>query len=315
MSDSGSGAELVRIPADVDREDRLLADLTARQVAILAAAAAVLWLAWAVTRSLVPPAVFAGAAIPVVAATVLLALGRRDGLSLDRWLAAALAQARAPRRLIPAPEGVLPPPAWISPALAGQARPLPAPLRLPADAVTPAGTITLAGDGNVAVAAASTVNFTLRTPAEQQALTAALGRWLNSLQHPAQILIRAHRIDLTGMADRIRADAPGLPHPALERAALGHARFLEHLAEGRDLLARQVLIAVREPASGQAARRIADAARALAAAGVAVTPLDGPHAVAVLAACCQPGQPPPAAAGALAGRVITTAAARPGDPA
>jgi hypothetical protein len=166
----------VRIPADVDREDRLLADLTARQVAILAAAAVLLWLAWVATRRLVPPAAFAAAAIPVVAVALMLALGRQDGLSLDRWLAAGLAQARAPRRLVPAPGGVLPPPAWISPAVAGQARPLPTPLRLPADAVTPAGVITLSGGASVALAAASTVNFTLRTSAEQQALTAAFGR-------------------------------------------------------------------------------------------------------------------------------------------
>ncbi len=313
MSHPSPGAEPVRIPADVDREDRVLADLTARQVAILAAAAVALWLAWIATRSLVPPAVFAGTAIPVGAAAVMLALGRRDGLSLDRWLAAGLAQARAPRRLVPAPDGVLPTPAWINPVVAGQARPLPAPLHLPADAVTATGVITLSGDGNVAVAAASTVNFALRTPAEQQALTAAFGRWLNSLQHPAQILIRAHRADLAALAAQIRIAAPGLPHPALERAALGHAGFLEHLAEDRDLLARQVLVAVREPASGQAARRVADASRALAA-GVALTPLDGAQATTVLAACCQPGQPPAAApAGARAGQVITAAPARPGD--
>lgn len=312
MSHPSPGAEPVRIPADVDREDRVLADLTARQVAILAAAAVALWLAWIATRRLVPPAVFAGAAIPVGAAAVMLALGRRDGLSLDRWLAAGLAQARGPRRLVPAPDGVLPTPAWITPAVAGQARPLPAPLHLPADAVTTAGVITVSGDASVALAAASTVNFALRTPAEQQALTGAFGRWLNSLQHPAQILIRAHRADLTALAAQIRHAAPGLPHPALERAALGHAGFLEHLAEDRDLLARQVLIAVREPASGQVARRVADAARALAAAGVALTPLDGAQATTVLAACCQPGQPPAAApAGARAGQVITAASARP----
>jgi hypothetical protein len=291
----------------VDREDRLLGDLTARQVAILAVAAVVVWLAWLATRHLVPPAVFAGAAAPVGVAAVLLALGRRDGLSLDRWLAAGLAQARAPHRLVPAPEGIHPPPTWIASDMAGRARPLPAPLRLPATAITPAGTITLGGEGNVAVAVASTVNFALRTPAEQQALTAAFGRWLNSFQHPAQILIRAHRIDLTGMAAQIRASAPALPHPALERAALGHAEFLEHLAEDRDLLARQVLIAVREPTGGQAARRISDAARALAAAGVALSPLDGSRATAMLAACCTPGQPPPATATAPAGQVITAA--------
>jgi hypothetical protein len=151
------------------------------------------------------------------------------------------------------------------------------------------------------------VNFALRTPAEQQALTAAFGRWLNSLQGPAQILIRAHRIDLTAMAARLREDAPALPHPALERAALGHAAFLGNLADDRDLLARQVLIAVRDPAPERAARRIADASGALAAAGVAVTPLDGPQATAVLAACCNPGQAPPAATPATASQVITAA--------
>jgi hypothetical protein len=297
MRDLDAGPEPVRIPADVDREDRLLADLTARQVALLAAGAAGLWLAWVAARHLTSPAVFAVAAAPAAVAVVMLAVGKRDGLSLDRWLAAALRHASAPRRLVPAPGGVLPPPGWVTRAAAAQARPLPAPLRLPATAITPAGLITLDGGACVAVAAASTVNFALRTPAEQQALTAAFGRWLNSLQHPAQILIRAHRIDLAEMSARIRSAAATLPHPALERAAIGHAAFLDHLAQDRDLLARQVLLAVSEPGPGPAARRIGESARALAAAGLTVSPLHGAQAAAVLAACCNPGQPPPAATG------------------
>ncbi len=309
MTSPDPGPEPVRIPADVDREDRVLANLTARQAAILATAAVVLWLAFTATRHLVPPAAFAGAAAPVAAGAVLLALGRRDGLSLDRWLAAGLRQARAPHRLVPAPEGIHPPPAWADPGLAAQARPLPAPLRLPATAISPRGVISLGGDGAVAIAAASTVNFALRTPAEQQALAAAFGRWLNSLQCPAQILIRAHRIDLSAMAARIQDDAAALPHPALERAALGHAAFLGGLAEDRDLLARQVLIAVREPTAERAVRRITDAARARPAAGVVITPLDGPQAAAVLAACCTPGQPPPATRTGTASQIITAAPA------
>jgi len=178
------------------------------------------------------------------------------------------------------------------------------PLRLPATAIHPSGPVSLAGDGAVAVAAASTVNFALRTPAEQQALTAVFGRWLNSLQQPAQILIRAHRIDLSAMAAELRDNAPALSHPALERAAADHASFLEALAEGRDLLARQVLIAVREPTADRAWRRIGDAARALAAADLAMTPLDGRQTAAVLAACCDPAHTPAAAA---RGHAITAA--------
>jgi hypothetical protein len=273
MADHDPGYGPVRIPADVDRDDKILAELTARQAAILAAAAAGLWLAWTATRHLVPPAVFAVAAAPAALAGVILALGQRDGLSPDRLALAALRHARQPRRLVPAP----------------------------------GGTVTLGGDGYVAVAAASTVNFALRTPAEQHALTAAFGRWLNSLHSPAQILIRAQRVDLSAMAAAVREAAPGLPHPALEAAALDHAGFLGQLAAGRDLLARQVLIAVREPSARAAAATIAAAARALAAAGVTVTVLDGGQAAVVLAGCCDPSRPPARPGAALPGQVITAA--------
>ena len=306
MSYPDAGAEPVRIPADVDREDRLLGDLTARQVAILAVAAASLWLAWLATRTLMPLAAFAGAAAPAALAVVMLALGRRDGLPLDRLAAAALRQARSPRRMVPAPEGVHPPPRWLTRTVTAQALPLPAPLRLPVTAMSTEGPLSL-GDDAVAIAAASTVNFALRTPAEQQALTAAFGRWLNSLQCPVQILVRAHRIDLTEVICSLRGHAPSLPHPALEAAALGHAAFLEDLAASRDLLARQVLIAVREPTPAQAARRIAGAARALAAADVAVGALDGPQAASVLASCCDPACSSPSPSTARRGQVITAA--------
>lgn len=307
VHDPAAGYEPVRIPADVDRDDKILGELTARQAAILAAAAAGLWLAWTATRHLVPPAVFAVAAAPVTLAAVVLAMGRRDGLSLDRLALAALRHGRAPRRLVPAPGGVHPPPPWAGPAAARRAGPLPAPLRLPATAVAADGAISLGGDGYVAIAAASTVNFALRTPAEQQALTAAFGRWLNSLRSPVQILIRAQRVDLTGMAAAVRHAAPALPHPALEAAALAHAGFLGQLAAGRDLLTRQVLIAVREPSAGPAAATAAGAARALAAAGVTVTVLDGAQATAALAACCDPARRPARPGTALAGQVITAA--------
>jgi hypothetical protein len=292
MSELDAGADMVRIPADVDVEDRLIGDLSAHQVAVMAVAGVVVWLAWLATRHLVPPAVFLAGACPAGAVMVVLALGRRDGLSLDRLLAAAMRQARAPRRLVPAPEGIHPPPAWLDPTVTARARPLPSPLRLPATAIGPAGPVSLDDGGAVAVAAASTVNFALRTPAEQQALAAGFGRWLNSLAHPAQILIRAHRADLTAITGTVAAQAPALPHPALEQAALDHAGFLGGLAGDYDLLARQVLISVREPTTELAARRIADTAAALAAAGVAVTALDGAQTTAVLGACCHPGHPP-----------------------
>jgi hypothetical protein len=123
--------------------------------------------------------------------------------------------------------------------------PLPAPLRLPAMGITDDGLIDLGPDGTTALLAASTVAFGLRTPGEQNGLVAGFARWLHSLDGPAQILVRAQRVDLTEAADRILAQAPGLPDPALEAAARAHAAFLDTLAAERDLLHRQVTVAVR----------------------------------------------------------------------
>src|SRR5262249_61546502 len=89
--------------------------------------------------------------------------------------------------------------------------------------------------------------FTLRTPVEQAALVAGMGRWLNSLTGPTQVLIRADRTDLTPLIARIHEQAPGLPHPALEAAAVEHAAWLASLAGTRDLLRRHALLILREP--------------------------------------------------------------------
>ena len=129
----------------------------------------------------------------------------------------------------------------------------PVPLRLPAQAVDAAtagevGVVDLGGDGLAVVAVCSTVNFALRTPAEQDSLVAVFGRWLHSLTAGVQILVRAERLDLSGQIAELRERAPGLPHPALEAAAAEHADYLEQLAERAELLRRQVLLVLREPA-------------------------------------------------------------------
>jgi hypothetical protein len=324
-------APMARIPADVDREDRLLGPFTARQTAMLAAAAVVLYVLYEATRRL-PPLVFPVLAVPLAACALVLAVGRRDGVSLDRFALAAWRQSRSPRRL--AAMGDLPP------SMAGPGTHRaggPAPLRLPVRAITEmsgAGVLDLGRDGVAALAACSTVNFALRSGAEQQALTGAAGRWLNSLTGPVQVVIRAGRVDLSAAIGVIDRNEPYLPHPAVRSAAVDHATFLADLERGRGLLARQVILAAREPAhvvgrsrravtasgegaaaqaAGRAVRRLHEAAGALAGAGVTVQILDAAQATAVLAAACDPQ------ATRLGGRLAppgqaVTATALPGSP-
>ena len=300
----------VRIPADVDRPDKLLDGLTARQLAILAVAAIALWAGYAATRHVVPPAAYGAVAIPVAAVAALLALGRVEGVPADRWVLAAWRQHRSPRRLVPAADGIPPAPGCLAKAAGSKAAAPPGPLRLPLAGIGAAGVVDLGPDGLAVICRASAVTFGLRTPAEQEALVAGFARFLSSLAEPVQVLVRAERLDVGPALDALLDAAPGLPHLALERAARDHGAFLAELAASRALLRREVLVVLRQPAgqastdgdrAGRLLRRAAEAVTALGAAGVSLSVLDGAAASGVIGRCLDPAGPP--RPGALAGSV------------
>jgi PrgI family protein len=307
------------IPADVERRDAIFLNLTAHQLAILVPVGALVWLAYMATDTLVPLPVFAAIAAPVLAATAALALLERDGVSLDRLLVDALKQHAAPRRLVPAPEGVPAVPSWAT--TRGERPLLPAPLRLPAQAIRPDGVIDLGGDGMAVVVACSTVSFALRTPSEQAGLVGAFAGWLNSLTGPTQIVVHAAPINLAPAVVALREHAAALPHPALEEAALDHAAFLAELSATRDLLSRQVLVVIREPhapaasdrgrdSEGTAARALQRAehtTRALAAAGITARVLDAGQVTATLVGAADPTAPPTDPAMAAPDELVTAA--------
>ena len=271
-----------RIPADVDRPDVVVARLTFRQVAIIAGVGGACYLVFTAARRAVPHAPLLLIAAPLalvvlVAAAVVLAT--RDGISGDRFLLAALAHARRPRLLVNPLIGAesVPLPSILPKAWRAAQGPAPAPLQLPADGVDAVGIVSLREHGHAGIAAASTVNFSLRTPGEQNALVAGFGRFLNSLSGPVQILIRTRRLDLTALVDDLEDTAGALPHPHLEAAARDHAAFLTQLGAGQQLLSRQVLLVAREPSAGggseagaRIARRHQEAAAALTGAEVRI---------------------------------------------
>src|SRR5207248_31779 len=83
-----------------------------------------------------------------------LAVGRRDGVSLDAWLAHAIRHRRGPHRLVPADGPIIPAPAWVSTTGGrGDKLPLPAPLRPPAKGIRPDGLVDPGADGSPALGA------------------------------------------------------------------------------------------------------------------------------------------------------------------
>jgi hypothetical protein len=290
-----------KIHADFEAPDRIVFGLTARQIAIISMAGALAWLIFNSIGTRLPLPVTGILLVPLVGVTAALALGRRDGLTLDAWLWAALAYRRTPRHASPVSgtprsASVTRLPTWapdVRPTDERDRLPTPVPLRLPAHAVADDGVITLDGGQAAVLVAATTININLRTEEEQAALVAGYGRWLNSLTGPVQIVVSAQRVDLSTHAVRVADAAETLTHPALADAACDYADFLDQIAEHRDPLWRTITIVHTATGDARSAgtevlRRAEHTAAALAALGAQTRVLDGPCALAVLTAAVDP---------------------------
>jgi hypothetical protein len=279
-----------KLPADVELEDRIVFGLTARQLAILIATGIGAYLAFGALSSVLPPPVAAAFSTPVGVVGVLLALGRRDGVSADRLALLAVRHLALPRRRVLAPEGL--------PAPDPRRRSSVAALDVPVRAVLRSGVIELAGGRFCLLVAASGTSFALRSDEEQAALVDAFGRFLNSLVDPVQIAVRGEPLDLDARAAALHESAARLPHSALTYAARGHAHFLCELASGDGLRRREILLVLgaqardRETAAAMLHRRADEAAGLLAGAGVSLCALDGDQAAGLLARALDPPGPP-----------------------
>ncbi|MFF0531158.1 PrgI family mobile element protein [Nocardia amikacinitolerans] len=248
---------IVRIPADVDRSDRILGPFTARQLAVLATAALLLYSAWAATRTVIAPAVFVTVAAPVLVVVAVAVLTRRDGLSADLLLVAAIRHRFRPRHLARSRGSTrAETPRWIA-TRANRSRPRPpVPAELSANQVRlpesvsnsgsgAVGVIDLGADGLAVIAVAGTLNLSLRTPAEQDSLVGQLAGWLHTLRQPVQILVRSARLDLTEHITGLHTAAEQMS-PDLAAGALDHADHLAELTAREDPVHRQVLLIWRE---------------------------------------------------------------------
>ncbi|WP_328468839.1 PrgI family protein [Actinoplanes sp. NBC_00393] len=292
MNDFDNTAHRAAVTADVNAPDRIAFGLTFRQLGIIGGAGLAGLGIYRRFGPLLPPLAWLVAGIVLFAVAVVVALGRRDGLPLDVWLRHGFMLSRSPRTLAPGRARA----ASVA-AVAGKPS-VPAPLRSPATAISPAGILTSEGTDRVLIACGTT-NIHLRTGGEQTALVDGFGRFLNSLTGPTQILVAAQRHDLTAYAQSTADRAPRLPHPALQAAADDYAAFLLDLDADREPLHRQVIAVL----TGEHA---ADTAvRALSALGVEATALDGPAVTAALANAVDPFDSPVPGPRAVPGTPIT----------
>jgi hypothetical protein len=280
----------IKVPADVDLEDRLAFGLTFRQLLILVIAVIGAYLIFSVVGTVAPLPFAAAAATPVALIGGGLAFGRLDGLPGDRLALAALRLLLGPRRRVLAPEGVSAP----LPGADAVRQPASSPLDVPVRAIFRSGVVELRDGRYCLLATAGGTSFGLRGDEEQVGLVEAYGRWLHSLTEPAGITVRSEPVDLVGKAADLRDGADELPHPALARAARAHADFLQELGDDGGVRRRQIVLTLttsakdRDAATATLRRNAEEARELLRAAGVDLRPQDGEEAAALLAHAIDP---------------------------
>jgi hypothetical protein len=294
----------VKVPADIEREDRLAFGLTARQLAILAGSAVAGYGLTDALGAVLPEPFPLAAGGLVVLAGLSLALLRHAGLAGDRLALAAARFAAAPRRRVLAPDGL---PAAL-PGTPRTARVVP--LELPLRAILPSGVVALGDGSHCLLLAARGSGFELRAAAEQSALVAAFARFLNGLSEPLQIVVQSERISLAGLAGRLEQAAAARSAP-IRAAARSHAAYLRSLGGETEPLRRRRIVLVlrvggqRATAEAALARAADQAGELLAAAAVELTTLAGEEAAALLARSFDP--PGPGAGVQLTGTIRAAA--------
>jgi hypothetical protein len=280
----------VKLPADVELEDRLAFGLTGKQLALLAATALSAYGAFLTLAPLLTAPVALAAAVLVALAGILVAFVRHDGLSGDQLALAIARYARTPKRQLLAPEG-LPMPLPASPRERSVA-----PLEIPIRRVLANGLVERADGGHCLLLNAHATSFELRSPDEQAAFVSAFARFLNARTDPIQISIQNEQASLRPHADQITRDNPERT-PGLHEAALDHARFLRSLGEAHPLKRRRILLVLQtrqhQPELAQIAltRLATEATELLRGADVHLQPLDGEQTVALLARSLDPPGP------------------------
>jgi hypothetical protein len=284
-------AQRVRLPSDVELEDRLAFGLTARQLATLALAAIVSYVVYRIASSVLPTVAAVALSAPLGILGAALVLARHAGLTGDRLALAVARYLAGPRRRVLAPEGVP------APLRGAPAQPRASALDLPVRAVARSGVIELADGQHCLLLAASGPAFELRSEEEQAALVEAFGRWLNGLAEPVSIHVHGQPAELDRHARRLTASAGKLPHPALVRAARAHAAFLEQLGAGESVRRREIVLALSTRTRDRAAAettlrgRAHETSELLRSCAVECRELPGEQAAAVLARAVTPEGP------------------------
>lgn len=105
-------------------------------------------------------------------------------------------------------------------------------------------TIVLKAGGLRAVLEVSSVNFDLKSPAEQEAIIGAYAAFLNTLEHPVQVLVRSRTVDIDDYLAKVQARADKQQNPLLKTQTSDYADFVRRLVDYAGMMEKRFFIIV-----------------------------------------------------------------------
>lgn len=110
-------------------------------------------------------------------------------------------------------------------------------------------TIVLKNGGLRGILKVSSMNFNLKSEAEQNAITYSYQSFLNGLEFPIQIVIRSRKLDLDNYIEKLRGTAEKQPNPLLQKQTFDYIDYIQRLIEYADIMEKEFYVVVpQDPA-------------------------------------------------------------------
>jgi type IV secretory pathway VirB4 component len=102
----------------------------------------------------------------------------------------------------------------------------------------------LKNGGIRAVLLASSMNFSLKSDDEQNAITSSYQQFINTLTFPVQIVIRSTKLNVDAYIDDLEKRAEKQKNPLLKEQTLDYARFIDRMIDVADIMQKRFYVVV-----------------------------------------------------------------------
>lgn len=105
-------------------------------------------------------------------------------------------------------------------------------------------TLVLKNGGLRAILKVSSLNFNLKSEAEQKAIIYSYQSFLNTLDFPIQIVIRSRKLDLDNYIDKLKTLAEKQTNSLLQKQTYEYADYIRRLIEYADIMEKEFYVVV-----------------------------------------------------------------------